>query len=122
MQADQVREFALDIARSLDEQKAENIVVFGVRELTPIADYFVIATAGNVRHLASLSSGVKDLVSERGKKLIGEEGTPESGWMLIDTGDIVVHIFDRERRRIYSLEVLWGDAEELTADDGPEAK
>ncbi len=113
MPDDNVREFAVEIARSMDKNQGEDVIVFEVAGLTSIADYFVIATAKNIRHLKALARAAQDLAEELGMPIIGREGAPESGWILIDTGDVVVHIFDSDRRSLYNLEVIWGDAAEL---------
>jgi ribosome-associated protein len=99
-------------ARCLDERKAEDILLLRVEELTSIADYFLIATGRNVRHLRALSRQVQEAAGEFGATLLGLEGTAESGWILVDLGDAVIHLFDPPRRDLYSLEVLWGDAPE----------
>ncbi len=122
MPADQVRKLALDMARLLDAQKAEDVVVFDVAGLTSLADYFIISTALNTRHLKALARDAAELAGSRGKRILGKEGDPESGWMLIDTADIIVHIFDRDRRRLYSLEMLWGDAGELEMEEDAESE
>ncbi len=124
MPTDNVRELALDIARLLDTQKAENVLVFEVAQLTPIADYFVIATGTNMRHLKALARRVADRAEERGKHILGQEGVPESGWVLVDIGDVIVHLFAPQKRELYNLEVLWGDAREIAterSEGAPEA-
>ncbi len=106
---------AVDIAQLLDVNKAEDVCVFDVAELTTVAEFFVISTGRNTRHLKALTREVSDLIEEQDGNIIGKEGTPDSGWMLIDTGDIVVHVFEKSRRELYNLEVLWGDAEHISA-------
>ncbi len=116
MTHDAVRELALDVAGLLDMQKAEDVCVFEVEELTTIAEYFVISTGRNARHLKALSRDVQGYIEKHKSRVIGVEGDPESGWMLIDTGDIVVHLFDSPHRDVYNLEILWGDAKDLLSD------
>lgn len=88
--------------------------------LTSIGDYFVISTGRNPRHLKALAREVDETVDRLDVPCLGSEGTPESGWILVDLGDVVVHIFDAERRRIYNLETLWGDAPEVEwEEEGP---
>lgn len=101
-------------AATLDENRADNIVMLNVRPLTSIGEYFLIATARNSRHLRALSRQVEDVVEETFDKApLGIEGLPESGWILVDLGDVIVHLFDSDRRDLYALEMLWGDAERV---------
>jgi len=101
---------AATCARLLQEKKAEDILVLHVEHITSIADYFVIATGRNVRHLRALAQEIEEAVNRLRLSPLGVEGTPESGWVLVDLGAVVVHLFDPVRRELYSLEVLWGDA------------
>lgn len=88
----------------LDEHKAEDIVVIDVKERTPFADYYVLATAGNVRQIKALCEIIEDEF-EKAKFDIGHiEGTPESGWMLIDAHHVIINIFSREERERVSLD------------------
>ena len=103
-------DLAAELANVLDERQGENILALRVRELTSLADYFLIATARNPRHLKALSREIERECEQKGKELLGSEGTPESGWILMDTGEVVAHLFDREHRDLYGLEILWGDA------------
>jgi ribosome-associated protein len=102
---------AATCAQLLDEKQAENIVLMNVRGLTSIGDYFIVATARNARHLQALARAIEDGVEKLGKEPLGTEGVPESGWILVDLGSVVVHLFDAERRDLYRLDLLWGDAE-----------
>ena len=70
----------------------------------------MIGSGRNPRHLKALAREITDAVEDLDKEPLGEEGTPESGWILLDLGDVIVHLFDPPRRSLYSLEVLWGDA------------
>lgn len=102
---------AATCAHLLDEKQAGDIVLMNVRGLTSIGDYFIVATGRNPRHLRALAREVEDTIERLGKEPLGVEGTPESGWILVDLGDVVVHLFDSERRNLYRLDLLWGDAE-----------
>jgi ribosome-associated protein len=95
----------------LDQNKAENIVLLDLRPDTVIADFFVICTATSDRHIRALADYVREGVRDAfGKSPFSSEGTPESGWQLLDYGDVVVHIFQSEQRRYYDLEGLWRQA------------
>ncbi|MFW6044377.1 MAG: ribosome silencing factor [Planctomycetota bacterium] len=112
---------AATCAERLYENQADDIDVMHVHELTTIGEYFIVATGRNPRHLRALARETEDLAAEFDKEPLGVEGVPESGWILVDLGDVVVHIFDEKRRSLYQLNVLWGDAEfrdweEMTGD------
>ena len=102
---------AHQIVDVLDENKAENIVLLDLRPDTVIADFFVICTATSDRQVRALVDYVREKVREVfDKSPYSSEGTPESGWQLLDYGDVVVHIFQAEQRRYYDLEGLWHQA------------
>ena len=106
---------SLDIARHivdvLDEHKAENIVLLDLRPDTVIADFFVICTGLSDRQIKALVGYVKDAVKEEfDRRVFAQEGTAESGWLILDYADVVVHLFQAEVRRYYDLEGLWHEA------------
>ncbi len=93
-----------------DQRKAEQIVVLNVGPLAFFTDYFVIATGRNERQIRAISRQVQERARETGCEIVGVEGEPQSGWVLIDLGGTVVHLFDPEARELYDLELLWGEA------------
>ena len=97
-------------ARIADDKKAEDIVILDLRGLTFIADYFVIATAGNPRQGHAIADGIEKEMSELGEHCIGRSGYHDARWILLDYVDVVVHLFDPGARSLYDLEMLWGDA------------
>ena len=106
----------LAVAAALDK-KATNLDVLQVGALTSIADYFIIASAGNERQASAIADNVVDLLkSELGVKPLLVEGTTPGRWILVDFGDFIVHIFTEDVRRFYGLERLWGDAPNVTAE------
>src|SRR5579883_1889395 len=108
---------ALALARQvtdwLAEAKAEDIVLLDVRRATYLADYFVICTATSDRHLASLSERLRERTDELAVRANHVEGTPDSGWILIDYGDVIVHLFSAALREFYHLERVWSEAATL---------
>ena len=104
---------AATCAHLAEQKKAENILVLRVAALTSIADFFVILTGRNPRQLRALCAAIEAGIQRLGLAPIGTEGTAQSGWMILDLGDVVVHLFDPQTREIYELEVLWGDAPTL---------
>lgn len=102
---------ALTAARVAEENRARDIVVLDMRKLTPVFDYFVVATGSSVRQLHAISDDIEQTVKQQlGDRKLGLEGYTEGGWVLIDFGDVVVHLFDDKSREYYGLEDLWGDA------------
>jgi ribosome-associated protein len=92
------------------EAKAEDIVLLDVRRATYIADYFVICTATSERQMAALSERIRERAKESGIEILHIEGTPDSGWLLVDFGDVILHIFSAALRDFYRLEKVWSDA------------
>ncbi len=90
--------------------RADNIVVLDVRKLCDIADYMVICTGLTSRQLRAIQGRLCDDLSGSGIRHPHVEGSEGSSWLLLDFGDVVVHLFDPEARRFYDLELLWGDA------------
>lgn len=96
---------------AMGDKQAEDLVLLDLRPVSPIADYFVIGTAGSTRQMRAVAESVVDrLREELGMKPGMIEGAPESGWMLVDYGGLIVHVFDPERRAYYDLEGMWSAA------------
>lgn len=96
------------IAEILDNKKAQDIVILKVGDMTIISDYFVVASAPNVSHVQTLAEEVQmKLREEEGVNPIRTEGEREGRWVVIDYGDVLVHIFHKEEREFYQLERLW---------------
>ncbi|MFW6189944.1 MAG: ribosome silencing factor [Planctomycetota bacterium] len=107
---DNAEALACTCAHLADERKAEDIVVLDVRGLTVLTDYFVIATGRNRRQIDAIAEEINRQVEKLGHSRLGMEGEATSGWVLIDLGEAVVHLFLPHTRRLYDLELLWGDA------------
>jgi ribosome-associated protein len=104
---------AVACARACDEIKAEDIQVLDLRRLTQFTDYFVLCTGASERQLRALAENVRLTLREQGVERFGEEGTPPSGWILLDYIDVIVHVFRPDSRAFYQLEMLWGDADRV---------
>lgn len=112
----------LAVAAALDK-KATDLDVLQVGELTSIADYFILCSAGNERQASAIADAILErLKSELGVKPLLVEGTTPGRWVLLDFGDFIVHIFTEDVRRFYGLERLWGDAPNVTAEYTGEAE
>ncbi len=92
----------------MEDKKAEDIVLLDLRPNVVIADFFVICNGLSDRQLKAIQEHIRDSVKETRQRLpFAISGTPESGWVLMDYGDLVVHLFMREKRLYYDLEGLW---------------
>jgi ribosome-associated protein len=112
----------LSVAAALDK-KATDLDVLAVGQLTSIADYFILCSAGNERQAQAIADSILDrLKAELNVKPLLVEGTTPGRWVLLDFGDFIVHIFTEDVRRFYGLERLWGDAPNVTAEYTGEAE
>jgi len=105
------KEKALKIAKILSEKKGFNVLLMKLEGITLIADYFVIASGSSRIQVQALAHHVLEKMAEEGIHELRVEGKNEAHWVLVDYGDVVVHIFQEEDREFYNLERLWGDAE-----------
>lgn len=100
-------------ARIAADHKARDIVVLDMRSVTPLYDFFVLATGTSRRQLHTLAEEIDAALRAEGEKRLGIEGYEASKWIVQDYGDIVVHVFDPDTRLYYALEDLWADAPRL---------
>ena len=98
---------ALLLKARLEEKKALDVVVINLYGRSTVADFFLVATGTSRTHVASLADEVDLFCHEQGIPVLGMAGKPESTWVLVDAGDLVVHLFQRETREFYDLEKLW---------------
>ena len=94
---------------ALQDKKVEDLRVYDLREFTPFCDFVVIGTAFSSVQAGVVREELKKSLTSEGLRLYGIEGEDDSGWLLIDFWDIIVHIFKPETRRYYNLEALWAD-------------
>ena len=106
-------ELAAVIVKALDAKKGENIQLLKTRELTTLADYFVICTASSSTHVKTLTDAVEAAADDVGEPVLRREGYRDGTWVLLDYGCVVVHVFSAEAREFYSLERLWHDGKPL---------
>ena len=93
---------------SLSESKAENILFLDVNSISSFTDQIIIVTANSSRHATSVSEKLVSYLKKNNIDVIGIEGEADSGWMLVDCGDVVINIMKQEQRDFYDLEGLWG--------------
>lgn len=104
---------------ALDSMKAVDVTVLDVNQKSSFADWMIVATGTSQRHVKSLANEVVDESKKIGNRPLGTEGETDGNWILVDLGDVLVHVMTREAREFYSLEKLWqvelGSAPELAA-------
>ena len=94
--------------KAVDEMKGEDIVVLDVAERTSVTDWMIVVTGTSARHVKSLANEVIEKSKEAGVRPLGTEGETDGNWILVDLGDVIVHVMTRESRDFYALEKLWG--------------
>ena len=101
---------AVEIA---SDRQASDVVLLDLRQLLAFADFFVICSADSNRQIRAIINAVEKGLHEEGLRLLHREGTDDSGWVLLDFGDLIVHVFTTEQRRHYDLEAAWDKATQL---------
>lgn len=109
-------EIALAAAKALNDKKGLDIRLLKVRDVTVLADYFLIATGTSNTHVKSLCDEVEKAMDEAEEPLLHREGHRSGTWVLLDFGCLVVHVFTDETRKFYDLERLWNDAQPVSLD------
>src|SRR5437764_12656003 len=103
----QLAKAAVDVA---SDKKASDIMLLDIREVTTIADYFVICSGNNPRQIQAIADAVDEELGKQGANVLHREGVAETGWVWRDFGDVIVHIFGAREREYYRLERLWNEA------------
>ncbi len=115
------KEKSLEMARlaiaALEDKKAEDIRVIDISQVSVIADYFIIAGGSNKNQIQALCDNVLEKLGAAGYPEKQTEGYNTANWILIDFGDVIVHIFDRENRLLYDLERIWRDGRQIDLND-----
>lgn len=116
----QFNDDVLNVSKQLFLKKAEDVRILHVSHLTIVADYFILASGRSDVHVRSLSDDVEKFMMENGKQRLRIEGYREGRWIVLDYGDILIHIFHKHEREFYGLERLWIDGDnsiQITEDD-----
>ena len=108
MTIDELKKLAIN---ALEDLKAEDITVLDVSDKTTVTDWLVVATGSSSRHVKSLANNVAVEARNAGKTPLGSEGEVEGEWVLVDLGDVIVHVMQRQVRDYYDLESLWSMSE-----------
>lgn len=111
------KEMARIAYKALEEKKAEDIRVISIEKVSVIADYFLIASGSNRNQVQALAESVEEMLGRAGYEARQKEGVQSANWILMDYGDIIVHIFDKDNRLFYDLERIWVDGETISAEE-----
>jgi len=106
-------EFCKIAVAALEDRKAEDIKVIDIREISPIADYFIIANGTNQNQIQAMRDAADEALYKAGLPVKQVEGNSNSTWILMDYGDVIIHIFSKEDRLFYDLERVWRDGKEI---------
>lgn len=112
------REMTKKIVAALDEKKAEDIRIIDIQNVSVMADYFVIANGNSRNQVQALIDNVEEKLAKEDKIMPRQtEGYQNANWVLMDYGDVIVHVFDKENRLFYDLERIWKDGKSVDASD-----
>lgn len=109
----EAREMARLACGALDDKKAVDVKVIGIEKVSSLADYFIIASGANRNQVQAMADHVEEVLGRAGQPAKQVEGYQTANWILMDYGDIVIHIFDQENRLFYDLERIWRDGQSL---------
>ena len=105
------------IYQALEDKKGEDIVMIDISQVSVLADYFVICSAGNDSQIQALVDNVDEKMHENGYQIRQQEGRNSGTWVLLDYGDVIVHIFEHENRSFYNLERIWNDGRRILPEE-----
>ena len=103
--------------KAMDDKKAEDIKIIRIGEVSSVADYFVIANGTNPSQVEAIVDAVDEELAKNDSSALRTEGLRSSGWILMDYGDVVIHIFSKEDRLFYDLERIWRDGEIVSTEN-----
>lgn len=110
-------EYCKIVVKALEDKKAEDVKVIDIREISPIADFFIIADGMNQNQIQAMRDAVDEALYKADLKVRQVEGNQSSTWILMDYNDIIIHIFSKEDRLFYDLERIWKDGKEISVDE-----
>ena len=102
---------------AISDKKGESTRIIDISKLSVIADYFIVNNGSNVNQVQAIADSVEEKLLEAGVKLKQVEGNNNSGWILMDFGDVIVHVFSKEERFFYDLERIWSDGTNVEIED-----
>lgn len=104
---------AREAALIAEDKKARDVKILDIRSITTVADYFVICSGSSATHVKAIADHVEEKLAALGFAVHHVEGYQNGRWILLDYGDVVVHVMQEQEREFYNLERLWGDAQEV---------
>ncbi|GFI42440.1 ribosomal silencing factor RsfS [Lachnospiraceae bacterium] len=110
---EQVKEMARIVYHALEDKKGEDICIIDIAGISPLADYFIITNGSSDSQVKALVDNVEEKMHKAGHSQIQREGLKTGNWVLLDYGDVVVHVFDKENREFYHLERIWSDGKRI---------
>ena len=102
------------IVEIVEEKKAHDVVLLNLKGISNVTDYFLIATGNSTTQVKAIADNIDEKLPKAGIPILRIEGLPDAKWVLVDAGDLVVHIMTPEQREFYNLERLWGDGKVVT--------
>lgn len=111
------KEMARLACEALADKKAQDIKIINIEEVSVLADYFIIASGSNRSQIQAMADNVEEFLHKAGYQLRQTEGYHTASWILMDFGDLIVHVFDSENRLFYDLERIWRDGKSITIDE-----
>lgn len=117
MAQDIARKMTLAAVDALEDKKAQELQIIDISEVSPIADYFVIASGTNRNQVQALADNVEERLDTLGYDRRPIEGYDNANWILLDYSDVIIHIFDKESRAYYDLERIWRDGKNVALED-----
>lgn len=111
------KEMAKLVCSALEDKKAEDIKVINIAEVSVLADYFIIASGTNRSQVQAMSDNVEEVLGRAGVSPRQIEGYQTANWVLLDYGDVIVHVFDQENRLFYDLERIWRDGKAVKVEE-----
>lgn len=114
---EQSKEMAQLVIKALEDKKAEDIRIIDISEVSVLADYFIIASGTNCSQIQALVDNTEDILGRAGYEKRQIEGYDAANWILMDFGDVIVHVFDKENRLFYDLERIWRDGKLVESRD-----
>ncbi|WMC92800.1 ribosome silencing factor [Kineothrix sp. MB12-C1] len=113
MNIEESKKMAKIAVAALEDKKAEDIRIIDISEVSVLADYFIIANGSNRSQIQALADHVEEQLGRAGHSLKQIEGYDSANWVLLDFGDIIIHVFDKENRLFYDLERIWRDGRQV---------
>lgn len=116
------RQMASLAYHALEEKKADNITLIDIEQISTLADYFIIASGSNRNQIQAMADEVDEVLSRAGYEIRHKEGYQTANWVLLDYGDLVIHIFDTQNRLFYDLDRIWRDGKAVSIQELEEGK